>query len=44
MELDLEFDNADAGASLCVPVASGSVKLGHVVMIKEHPCKVRFVV
>lgn len=40
MELDLEFQTADAGASDTIPIQAGSVKKGAHVVLKGNPCKV----
>ena len=40
-EADLDFDAADAGASLTFPMQAGNIRKGGHLVVKGRPCKVR---
>jgi hypothetical protein len=38
--IDSDFSNASAGNSETIPVKIGSLRIGHLVMLKGFPCKI----
>eukprot|EP00490_Sorites_sp_Unknown_P027648 CAMPEP_0114650936 /NCGR_PEP_ID=MMETSP0191-20121206/7995_1 /TAXON_ID=126664 /ORGANISM="Sorites sp." /LENGTH=148 /DNA_ID=CAMNT_0001864955 /DNA_START=1 /DNA_END=443 /DNA_ORIENTATION=- len=40
MDADYDFEKTDAGSLNVEKVSAGSLKVGGVVMIKDHPCKI----
>jgi len=39
---DVNFESADAGASLTYPQQAGTIRKNAFIVIKNRPCKVRF--